>query len=177
MWFANRPLRRIAYAQRVAAPPVPAAWLVVYTHLVTRIPSETQCLWLAGFYVVVCVWYGSLRELSPRRMSTTQRYTRTFNWWRNGLLRVLNTISDAAAAACFLYFLVFREPAYFPIVLFVSGTTHVLVEMEIQHRLECMHSDHAYFGGRSPTADELVALDRLGDIDEVTVVGVHSSRR
>ena len=172
MWFHSRPLQILSYGQRVAAPPIPAAWLAVYAKRAAGFPTYNQSLWLAGFYVVVCVWYGSLRELAARRISATHRHPGTFNWWRDGLLRCLDTLSNAATACCFLYFLVIDEPAYFPLVFFASASTHVVVELEVAHRLRCIHSDHAYLGGRRPTTRELQALNRLDDIEEVTVVGV-----
>ena len=170
MWFENRPLRRLNYAQRVAAPPLPAAWVVVFVRRSIAFPSDRQTLWLAGFYVLVCVWYGSLRELTARRISAISRHPHTFNWWRDALLRCMNTVSDAAAACCFLYFLVFDEPSYFPLLFIVSVATHCVVELEMGHRLSCIHSDHAYLGGRRPNSEEMHALDRLGELDEVTVV-------
>lgn len=171
MWLQTRPLRRLTYSQRVGSPPLPAAWVAEYVRLASGYPSADQSLWLAAFYVVVCVWYGSLREITARRISATRRHPTTFNWWRDGLLRFVNHVSDAAAAACFLYFLVFDEPSYFPLVFFVSVSTHCFVEMEIAHRLKLIHSDHAYLGGRRPTVQELAALEQLDDLvdEEVSV--------
>ena len=172
MWFKSRPLQTLSYGRRVAAPPTPAAWLTVYAKRVVGFPTYDQSLWFAGFYVVVCVWYGSLRELAARRISATHRHPNPFNWWRDGLLRCLDTLSNAATACCFLYFLVFEEPSYFPVVFFVSVSTHVVIELEVAHRLRCVHSDHAYLGGRRPTTHELEALNELNNIEEVSVAGV-----
>lgn len=176
MWFENRPLRSLSYGNRVGSPPCPAAWVVVYAKRAAGFPSDAQSIWLAGFYVLVCVWYGSLRELAARHISATRRHPKTFNCWRNALLRCFDTISNAATACCFLWFLVPIDnlTLFFPLGFFVSLTAHLCVEMEIAHRLRCIHSDHAYLGGRRPTTQELQALRKLGDEEEVTVVGIHN---
>lgn len=128
---------------------------------------------LAAAYVVLAVWYGTLRELTARTDRVTRRSLRTLYTLRTWVARGLNTTADAGAAACFLFFsLLWFPAAWFAPLFFVTLLAHYATEAEVEQRLRALHAHHGFLSGRRPTQQEMEALSSL---DELQVENVRVS--
>lgn len=176
MWASPRPLRHVSFAERVAFPGVPVVWCVLFVQLTTSgqgvaiAPMTNINLGLAGAYVLLAVWYGTLRELTARTDTVTRRSLRTLQALRTWSLRASNTVADAGAALCFLFFTLLWFPAaWFAPLFFVALVCHAITEAEVEQRLRALHAHHGYLSGRRPTKQE---LDALTSLEELEVDGV-----
>lgn len=171
MWVQPRPLRRLSFAQRVAFPGMPVVWWILFIQQTIGgfLTSDLQ-IGFACAYVLVASWYGTLRELSARADATTLRSLQTLYTVRTWAIRGLNTVADAGAAACYLFFTApWASPAWFPPLFFVTVLAHAVVEAEVAQRLCALYGHTGYWGGRKPTKQEVEALNALGEIEHVEV--------
>ena len=176
MWASPRPLRLVSFSERVAFPGVPVVWCVLFVQLTTSgwgatvAPMTNINLGLASAYVLLAVWYGTLRELTARTDTVTRRSLKTMYVVRTWALRATNTVADAGAALCFLFFTLLWFPAaWFAPLFFVALACHAITEAEVEQRLRALHAHHGYLSGRRPTKQE---MDALISLEELEVDGV-----
>lgn len=176
MWARPRPLRHVSFAERVAFPGVPVVWCVLFVQLTTsgqgaaNAPMTNINLGLASAYILLAVWYGTLRELTARTDTVTRRSLKTIYVVRTWALRASNTVADAGAALCFLFFTLLWFPAaWFAPLFFVALVCHAIAEAEVEQRLRALHAHHGYLSGRRPTKQE---MDALASLEELEVDGV-----
>lgn len=172
MWARPRPLRHVSFAKRVAFPGVPVVWCVLFVQLTTSgrgatvAPMTNINLGLAGAYVLLAVWYGTLRELTARTDTVTRRSLKTMYVVRTWALRVSNTVADAGAALCFLFFTLLWFPAaWFAPLFFVTLACHAVTEAEVEQRLRALHAHNGFLSGRRPTQQEIDALTSLKELE------------
>ena len=171
MWVQPRPLQRVTFAQRVAFPGMPIVWWVLFIQqTVGGFLTQELRVGFACAYVVVAAWYGTLRELSARADETTLRSLQSLYTVRTWAVRFLNTVADAGAAACYLFFVApWVSVAWFPPLFFVTVIAHAMTEAEVAQRLRALYAHAGYWGGRKPTNDEMQALHALRKLDDVEV--------
>jgi len=176
MWASPRPLRHASFAARVAFPGIPVVWCVLFVQLTTSalddgiLPMTKLNAGLACAYVLFAVWYGTLRELTARADIVSQRSLKTLHSLRTWALRVANTVADAGAAMCFLFFsLLWFPAAWFAPLFFVTLLAHAATEAEVGQRLRALHAHHGFLSGRRPTQQE---MDALSSLDELHVDNV-----
>lgn len=172
MWARPRPLRHVSFSGRVAFPGVPVVWCVLFVQLttsgqgVTNAPMTNINLGLASAYVLLAVWYGTLRELTTRTDTVTRRSLKTLYAVRTWALRASNTVADAGAALCFLFFTLLWFPAaWFAPLFFVTLACHAITEAEVEQRLRALHAHNGYLSGRRPTQQEMDALNSLNELE------------
>lgn len=171
MWARPRPLRHVSFAGRVAFPGIPAVWCVLFVQLTTSgqdnavAPMTHFNLGLAGTYALLAVWYGTLRELTARTDTATQRSLKSLHTLRTWAVRLSNTVADAGAALCFLFFTLLWFPAaWFAPLFFVTLVCHAATEAEVERRLRALHAHHGFLSGRRPTQQEINALSSLQEL-------------
>ena len=121
-------------------------------------------------YVLLAMWYGTLRELTARADIVTQRSLKTLYFLRSWAVRASNTAADAGAAACFLFFsLQWFPAAWFAPLFFTTLLAHAATEAEVEQRLRALHAHHGFLSGRRPTPQEMSALDSVGKTGDVRV--------
>jgi uncharacterized membrane protein YdbT with pleckstrin-like domain len=121
---------------------------------------------LASAYVLLAVWYGTLRELTARTDTVTQRSLKTLYVVRTWALRASNTVADAGAALCFLFFtLLWLPAAWFAPLFFVTLACHAVTEAEVEQRLRALHAHNGFLSGRRPTQQEIDALTSLKELE------------
>ena len=176
MWTRPRPLRHLTFASRVAFPGVPVVWCVLFVQLTTTkrqgnvVPMTHFNMALASVYVLFAVSYGTTRELKARTDMLTRQSLRTLHTLRTWMVRACNTLADAGAALCFLFFTLLWFPAaWFAPLFFVTMLCHVVTEAEVERRLRALHAHHGFLSGRRPTQQE---MDALGSLSELQVDGV-----
>lgn len=171
MWVQPRPLQRVTFAQRVAFPGMPVVWWVLFIeHTIGGFLTRELRVGFACAYVLVAAWYGTLRELSARADEATLRSLQTLYALRTCAVRLFNTVADAGAAACYLFFVApWVSAAWFPLLFFVTVAAHAVTEAEVAQRLRALYAHAGYWGGRKPTVDERHVLQALGEIDDVEV--------
>lgn len=123
-------------------------------------------LGLASAYVLLAVWYGTLRELTARTDTVTRRSLKTLHTVRTWALRASNTAADAGAALCFLFFTLLWFPAaWFAPLFFVTLMCHAVAEAGVEQRLRALHAHHGFLSGRRPTKQEMDALSSLNELE------------
>lgn len=176
MWAHPRPLRHVSFAGRVAFPGVPVVWCVLFVQLTTNkegasaVPMTNINLGLAGAYVLLALWYGTLRELTAYTDTATRRSLKTLYALRTWTVRACNMVADAGAALCFLFFTLLWFPAaWFAPLFFVTLLCHAVTEAEVEQRLRALHAHNGFLSGRRPTQQEMEALSVVPDDVHVTV--------
>ena len=104
------------------------------------------------------------------------RSLKTLHVVRTWALRVSNTIADAGAALCFLFFTLLWFPAaWFAPLFFVTLACHAITEAEVEQRLRALHAHNGYLSGRRPTQQEMDALTSLKELEVngVRVIAQH----
>lgn len=179
MWARPRPLEHVSFAARVAFPGIPVVWCVLFVQLTTStsrsgiVPMSHINAGCAAVYVLLAMWYGTLRELSARTDKVTRISLRTMYTARTWAVRACNTVADAGAAMCFLFFTFLWFPvAWFAPLFFVTLACHALTEAEVEQRLRALHGHHGFLSGRRPTQQE---IDALNSLRELSVDGVRVS--
>lgn len=171
MWAQPRPLQHVSFAQRIAFPGLPVVWCVLCVQQSTGgfMTNELAvCMVIA--YILVAVWYGTLRELTARADENTLKSLQTMYAVRTWMVRLSNTVADAGAAMCFLFFLLNWFPAaWFLPLLFGTTVAHLGTEFEVEQRLRALHAHRGYWGGRRPTDQELRVLEALDAVQDVEV--------
>lgn len=165
--FQPRPLRRITFPGRIATYGIPLAWVVVFVQQMAPFLSADLGLALGAVYVVCAAWHGLLRELFlPDLVYGTNGRKTLVALWRTRMARATNTVSDAACAGCFLFFLRGYEDlpaAFFGPLFILAVASHAVTELEVQRALNQLRGNTP-FGNRAVPDQEreaLVSLERV----------------
>ena len=161
--LSTRPMKRMTFAQRVAFPGCPVVWCVVFTQEVAPFLTDTTTAVFCISYIVVVTWYGTFRELKPFDRRDTHKKNMV-EFFMQIALRLSNTISDAACATCFLFFLrnaTFLPTVWFPPMLFGALFFHTATEMEVDRRFRALYANRSFLGGRRPDTRQMEALSAL----------------
>ena len=168
--FQSRPLRRFTFPDRISTYGIPLAWLVVFVQQTAPFLSAELGFALGAVYIVCVAWHGLFRELSVPEVIYGPTGRKPFAArWRARFARLANTVSDAACAACFLFFLRGYETlpaAFFGPLFILAAASHVATEMEVQRVLNQLRGNSS-FDNRSIADEERRALVSL---EQVTVV-------
>ena len=165
--FQPRPLRRFTFPDRISSYGIPLAWLVVFVQQTAPFLSAELGFALGAVYIVCVAWHGLFRELSVPFVVYGATGKKSFAArWRARFARLANTISDAACAACFLFFLRGYEalPAAFFAPLFILAVAaHVATETEVQRLLNQLRNNSTFDNRAVPDEERkvLVSLEKI----------------
>lgn len=150
MW-QRRPLQRQSFPRRASSWGLPLAWVVVFVQQLAPFLTRNTTNILVGLYVACVALDGTTRDLYlPSTVTGNYQpglYAKCDQWALSGL----NFISDAACAACSVFFLEglkVAPAAYFVPLFILAVATHCVVEIKVGRLLDRLHGGRQGFAGR-----------------------------